>query len=138
MESEYIKYLEFIQNIITRMNKNSFQLKQWMVTIVSALLALYANSNNMLYIAIIIIPVIMFWCLDAYYLFQERRFRDLYNGVVKSLDKDTKNSEIKIFNMDIKKYREGKKYYIKTLFSITLVYLYLPIIVLDIIFLTCA
>lgn len=138
MEPEYIKYLEFIQNIITRMNKNSFQLKQWMITIVSALLALYANSSNIWYVVIVIIPVIMFWGLDAYYLLQERRFRDLYNDVVNSLDKDTENNEIKIFNMDIKKYRKGRKSYINTLFSPTIRHLYLPIIAIYVIYITCA
>lgn len=28
-----IKYLEPVQNVITRMNTNSFQLKGWMITI---------------------------------------------------------------------------------------------------------
>lgn len=40
------KHLEFIQNIITRMNTNSFQIKGWAVTIVYALLAIYASSKN--------------------------------------------------------------------------------------------
>lgn len=31
-----IKHLEFIQNIINRMNLNSFQIKEWMIMIVSA------------------------------------------------------------------------------------------------------
>lgn len=36
MEKETIKHLEFIQNIINRMNLNSFQIKEWMIMIVSA------------------------------------------------------------------------------------------------------
>lgn len=36
MEKEKIKHLEFIQNIINRMNLNSFQIKEWMIMIVSA------------------------------------------------------------------------------------------------------
>ena len=70
-----IKHLEFVQNVITRMNSNSFQLKGWMITIVSALLALYASSNKLLYIFVAIVPVIIFWCLDAFYLKQERLYR---------------------------------------------------------------
>ena len=35
-----VKHLEFIQSNIARMNQCSFQMKGWMLTIVSALLAL--------------------------------------------------------------------------------------------------
>ena len=62
-----MKHLEFIQATITRMNQNSFQIKGWMITIVSALLALYANSENVVYILVAIVPAIIFWFLDAYY-----------------------------------------------------------------------
>lgn len=65
---EKIKYLEFIQMIISRLNQNSFQIKGWMITIVSGLLALAANSNNRFYILIAILPVSAFWGLDAFYL----------------------------------------------------------------------
>ena len=44
MMENKIKHLEFIQSTITRMNQNSFQIKGWMITLVSALLALYASS----------------------------------------------------------------------------------------------
>lgn len=116
---EKIKHLEFVQNVITRMNTNSFQLKGWMITIVSALLALYANSENVSYIFVAIAPVIIFWCLDAYYLQQERKFRGLYDDIVLS-------NVIK-FEMSIGKYsydkkkKESEKYrYINVLFSTTM------------------
>ena len=60
------QHLTFIQGVITRMNTNSFQIKGWTITIVSALLALYANSFNVIYIFVAIIPVLLFWFLDAY------------------------------------------------------------------------
>jgi len=46
MENKH-KYLEFIQNIITRMNTNSFQIKGMSITITSALLALTASNFNL-------------------------------------------------------------------------------------------
>ena len=45
-QDEKLKHLEFIQNVITRMNRNSFQLKGWAITIVSAILALAASTKN--------------------------------------------------------------------------------------------
>ena len=74
-----IKHLEFIQNIITRMNTNSFQIKGMSITITSALLALYANESNILYASIVYFSLIIFWSLDAYYLSQEKGYRELYN-----------------------------------------------------------
>jgi hypothetical protein len=45
MESK-LKHLEFIQNVITRMNTNSFLIKVWVATLVSALFALAAKDAN--------------------------------------------------------------------------------------------
>ena len=98
MEQEKIQHLEFIQNNINRMNSNSFQIKEWMITIVSALLALYVSSGNENYIFLAIIPTALFWFLDAYYLLQERKFRCLYNDVL--LD----DTEIPLFAIPINSY----------------------------------
>ena len=118
-----IKHLEFIQSTITRMNQNSFQIKGWMITIVSALLALYARSEKKLYIFIAIVPAIVFWFLDAYYLQQERRFRGVYNDVA---DLSTENNRVNVreFEMPIQKYKGGKYCYFRVLFSKTIFPLY--------------
>lgn len=117
MNSEQIKHLEFIQNVINRMNANSFQMKSWMITIVSALLALYASSSNVSYIFIAIAPTIVFWWQDAYYLQQERKFRGLYNDIVIGND-------IRLFAMPIDNYKGGFYCYFRSLFSKTVGLLY--------------
>lgn len=115
---EKIKHLEFVQNVITRMNTNSFQLKGWMITIVSAMLALYASSNNkVLYIFVAIVPVIIFWCLDAFYLKQERLYRKLYKDVVE-------DNNIQRFDMNASKYEVC---YCKVFWSKTIAGLYCTI-----------
>lgn len=107
-----IKHLEFLQANITRMNNCSFQMKGWSITITSALLALFAASvdkatgqGNNLYVFIAIIPNIIFWFLDSYYLQQERKFRGIYNDIIKKLGKET----VKEFSMPLNKY-VGCKY----------------------------
>lgn len=117
------KHLEFVQSVITRMNTNSFQLKGWMITIVSALLALCASSSNCNFIFVAIVPTLVFWFLDAYYLQQERKFRGLYEDIV--------NDMIKPFSMPINNYKyiktnsESKKYcYCNAFFSPTIWPLY--------------
>lgn len=95
-----IKHLEFLQNIITRMNTNSFQLKGWAVAIVSALFALSAGTSKEIFVLIALFPTILFWFLDAYYLQIERKFRKLYNDIVNGA------GDIKNFEMPIHKYKE--------------------------------
>jgi len=76
-----LKHLEFLQLTITRMAANSFILKAWTVTLVSALFALSAKDSNKHYIIIACVPTVMFWLLDGYYLHQEPLFRALYDNV---------------------------------------------------------
>lgn len=96
MSDERLKHLEFIQAVITRMNINSFQIKGWTVTIVSALLAIYASSKNVNFIWVGIFPISIFWFLDSYYLSQELKFRGLYDDVA-GVSKDPR--DVKPFEM---------------------------------------
>ena len=124
MSEEKIKYLEFIQNIVTRMNQNSFMIKGWTVAIVSALLAIYANKENKLFILISIFPVLIFMFLDSYYLWQERKFRHLYNKVLE----ENESKQIKLFSMNTNVGNEFCKIcYFKVLFSVTELVFYFSI-----------
>ena len=121
-----IKHLEFIQSVIIRMNTNSFQIKSWCVAIVSALLAVSASSKDVLFILVAIIPVIIFWFLDAYYLMQERKFRGLYNDV----SKITHHAKLALFEMNPSYYKSGKYHYCNVLKSVTMVLMYGVLILL--------
>ena len=128
MTVEKMKHLDFIQDIINRMNRNSFQIKGWLITIVSALLALYADKNNVIYIFIAIAPTILFWALDTYYLQQERKFRGIYNDVA-GLNDELSRVEIRDFEMPLQKYTCCKYCYFKVLTSITIAPLYGSILI---------
>jgi hypothetical protein len=123
MKEEEIKHLEFIQNIITRINTNSFQIKGMAITIVSALLAIYASEKNPDFILITIFPLILFWFLDSYYLTQERKFRGLYNDLLK----DNPNN-LKPFEMRPDLYKGGKYSFWSVFFSKTIWTIYLIVI----------
>lgn len=131
MKDESIKHLEFIQSNISRMGQNSFRVKGWSITIVAALLALYAASmggnsaGNTWFIFVAILPTIIFWFLDSYYLQQERKFRGIYDDVANLTDK----IDVKPFEMPLHKYIKGKYSFLKVAFSRTIFPLYLPIIV---------
>lgn len=75
------KHLEIIQNVVNRMAGNSFLLKGWSLTLVAGLFALAASDSDTRIAFVALIPVLAFWGLDAYYLWQERLFRDLYDAV---------------------------------------------------------
>jgi hypothetical protein len=121
MSPDEIKHLEFIQNVITRMNTNSFQIKGWSIVISSALLAIYASNQNNYFFLAAVFPTLVFWFLDAYYLNQERKFRGLYNDVAKV----TSNNAIPLFAMRPDLYVGGSYSYWSAFTSITILKMYL-------------
>lgn len=78
-------HLSILQNVIQRMSTNSSSAKGWCITSVSAILVLVANKGNRDYAFIALMPALLFFFLDAYYLSLEKRFRDSYNVFVRKL-----------------------------------------------------
>lgn len=76
-----VKHLEFIQGIVNRLAANSFQLKGWSVFIVAAILGVGSLERTAGITLLAVLPVLVFWGLDGYYLWQERLFRLLYDHV---------------------------------------------------------
>lgn len=81
MNEKKLKHLEFIQNVITRMNSNSFLIKGWAVTLVAALFALSDKTHEHHLYLIAFIPVPLFWFLDGFFLATERRYTELFKVV---------------------------------------------------------
>lgn len=81
-----LKHLEFIQAVIARMSTSSFLFKGWAITIAAGLSALAATSTrDVLRAALVgaIVSSVLFWGLDGYYLWIERRYVALYTRVAK-------------------------------------------------------
>ena len=76
-----IEHLKMVQNTISRMSANSFNLKGWSITLITGLVALHKNSLAIISPLLFLLPLLVFWGLDAYYLYQERLFRRLYDKV---------------------------------------------------------
>lgn len=74
-------HLQIIQGVVNRLSQNSFLLKGWSVALVSAMFALAAKYSQLLFVYLAYFPAISFWCLDGYFLRQERLFRKLYDRV---------------------------------------------------------
>ena len=119
------KHLEFIQNAINRMASNSFILKGWSVTLVTGIIALSLTTSTTRFIYLAFIPTLAFWGLDAYYLRQEKLFRELYDYV---RAKEIKNIEPFSLNNLIVKDKVGSWFSI--CFSKCVVYLHLMILLI--------
>ena len=87
------KELDLIQDIIKRMAQNSFQVKAWLIAILSALVvlessAIFAQAAPDKTFSIemnifLFLPILCFWYLDAFFLSTEKLYRELYKWVVK-------------------------------------------------------
>lgn len=87
------KELDLIQDIIKRMAQNSFQVKAWLIAILSALVvleskAIFAQAALDKTFSIkmnifLFLPILCFWYLDAFFLSTEKLYRELYKWVVK-------------------------------------------------------
>lgn len=113
-----LKHLEFIQNIITRMNANSFLIKGWAITLVSALFALASKDANKNYVLVSYIAIPVFWILDGFFISQERKFRALYDAV------RIKSEDAIDFSMDISPYKKGRYTWAAGITSNTLLLFY--------------
>lgn len=120
-----IKHLEMIQGVINRMSSNSFYLKGWTITLVAGIFAIAAKDSEKMFFLISYIPILLFWCLDTYYLQLERKYRNLYDKV-RIIKEDKIDFSMKI-TRDI--CTEKTKYY-KCLISITESLFYVPLAIL--------
>lgn len=94
------QYLQMMQSNIERMAANSANCKTWMVAFVTAFMALGSSIAVARYWLLLgIIPILLFWYLDTFYLHLERamrnRERDFLNKVAAG---DDDGYRIALFN----------------------------------------
>lgn len=102
------QYLQMMQSNIERMAANSANCKTWMVAFVTAFMALGSSvSVNKYWLALGIIPVLLFWYLDTFYLHLERgmrnRERDFMNKCLCDNDEEYKKALFNFKPMMLKK-----------------------------------
>lgn len=122
-----LKEIEIIQDIIKRMASNSFLIKGWAITLVVVVLLLKGTRYQVL---ISFIPLLVFWFLDAYFLWQERMYRKLYEWVINNRLKTDKY----LFDMNAYRFKDAVPSKFRTMFSITLGWFYGSIAILIIIY----
>ncbi|MGH7307062.1 MAG: hypothetical protein ACREK6_00035 [Candidatus Rokuibacteriota bacterium] len=122
-EYSCLEHLKLVQGVISRMGQNSFALKGWSVTLVAALMALAVNTHRRSYALLALFPSAIFWALDAYYLWQERRFRAVYDEVCAGTRKTYSLAPPHLSR------RKRLRGWLGTLFRPTVLYLHLAIAV---------
>lgn len=124
-----IKQIEILQGIISRMAGNSASCKTWSLTIVTGIIAL-SIEKQCIPIWISLVPTIMFFALDSFYLGLERDFIDLQKEFVGKLAAKT------IETKDIYVIKSKRSFWIHLKFmfggmvSFSTAFMYVPIIVL--------
>ena len=95
-------YISLLQENINRMASNSANCKTWLVTILAALLAIQVSLQELqgiLWIALI--PAILFYLLDSYYLGLERRFIKIEGAFVDN-EKQGSDMTAMLYNFNTK------------------------------------
>ena len=98
------------------MGQNSFLIKGWTITLITAILAMNIEIKNVHFLYFATIIIVISWLLDSYYLYLEKSYRLLYDDIIN-------DKEIIPFSMDISEYK-NRTIFSKSLFSRTTLPLY--------------
>lgn len=99
------KEIDLIQSCINRMAQNSFLLKGWVISILAVVLAIMKDFHDPIYLSLImLIPLISFWYLDAFFLQTEKIYRKMYEWV---LEKRSQEDFSRLYDLDPKHFKEN-------------------------------
>ncbi|GAA9944890.1 hypothetical protein VN1204_14180 [Helicobacter pylori] len=80
-----IEELKILQGVINRMVQNSLECKKWTLALAVGVLSLKIEAISHLYgLCVLGVLLACFYLLDAYYLTQERLFREQHQWLIKN------------------------------------------------------
>ena len=92
------KEIDLIQACITRVANNSFLVKGWAITLTAVVVALAKEDLSPIFLGLtILIPLISFWYLDAFFLYTEKLYRKMYEWV---LTQRFNNNDEKMYDLN--------------------------------------
>jgi hypothetical protein len=112
-----LKEMDLIQDVIKRMANTSAVIKGWTITIISLIFATKTDMNT---IPFMLIPIILFWFLDAYFLQHERLYRRLYAWVIQYRINDDSD----LFSLNTARFERAGDSMVSAMFSVTLATFY--------------
>ena len=116
-KKDFLKEIDLIQAVVTRMANTSFLIKGWSVTMMTFI---FATKSEPKALPLVFVPILLFWILDAYFLQQERLYRKLYQWVVEN----RMLSDKYLFSLSTARVQNQKKLLIQVMFSTTLIVFY--------------
>ena len=124
-----IKHIEIIQGIITRMASNSAACKTWAIPIITGIMV-FSIEKPRIHIWVSLIPSVMFFLLDSFYLGLERHFIDQQLEFVSKLSNNTIEISDLFFIKSKRNLEINLKFMLSGMASFSTALVYLPIIVL--------
>jgi hypothetical protein len=114
-----LRHLDTLQSVINRLSQNSFTIRGWSVTLASAILAFASTRSNTQggLVIIALVPVWIFWGMDAYYLRQERLFRQLHAAAARRLIDTTASPDVAPFDMRLESFQHTVTPWRKLMFA---------------------
>ena len=122
-DEDFRKHLDLVQGVVNRLAGNSFSVKTWAVGLITILGALTAKDGDPRMAIALLFPALCFWGLDAYYLRQERLFRELYKKIV------ARDTGVPVYSLDTTPCENEVDGIVKVAFSPTIKWLHIPIVV---------
>ena len=120
-----LRHLDMIQVVVARHAQNSFAVRGWSVTVVSAVFAVAVTQDQApsATVLVALAPTLIFWGLDAYYLWNERLFRALYADAARRARAGGAPGEpdVPLFDLSTAAYRATVDTWWRTLFQPTVV-----------------
>ena len=80
-ETARIEHIKIIQGVIERLGRNSFAMKAGALTAFAGLVTVSIAINHWLVSLVGIVPIVLLWSLDAFWIRYERLYRLLYDEV---------------------------------------------------------
>lgn len=104
-----LRHLDTLQGVVSRLSQNSFTIRGWSVTLTSAILAFGSTrgSSQGGLVILALVPAWIFWGLDAYYLRQERLFRQLHLAVARRLMDSASSPDVAPFDMRLEPFQHS-------------------------------
>jgi len=101
------KEIDLIQECIKRMASNSFLLKGWTISLVAIVLALSEKNVNPYFLGLaVLVPLISFWYLDAFFLYTEKLYRKMYEWVIAERPK---SNDEKMYDLNPHRFKDQLK-----------------------------
>ena len=123
-ESIRIAHLTMLQGVMARMGSNAFALKALSATFGSAAIAVMATAQkpSPYYAIAALVPILVFWLMDAQHLRHERCYRKLYERV-------RRGEEVEAYDLNAEPFMSDAGHVVKLALTWSVAWFYTAILI---------